>query len=435
LEDGVSGLPGYNNGVGAGYGDGAEEYDESLDEFGASPLSGGGASGSGPNGRFSMNRSHTVNGPPQILTTTNASSTGANASGPTSRERKASLPLSARTFSSPQAVAGSSHASIASLGSTGVVVPGSAQNQSQAHVGYGAEVELTTKQLLRELRDLAREVNAVDSGAIAEEITRLQVGIFLDIEPRAWLRYAFLGKRDLHASKIVAFNEISSHLGDWVVSLILCHDRPTSRSKQIEKFVEVAQKLRELNNYSGLRSFVAGINSATFSGDQTMEVFRVKCPEGEKNLRSWDILLRQAGSHRTYRLALKNTKGACIPAQEVHLQDLIKTHEANPDFSPDDPTKIHWGKFSLIGKFISTTMECQTQCRNSMQYNFEAKPGIQALLGRHLLMSDDMQKSRMAPSELDPEPESGLGPSRPLMNSGGNGRDKDLAILRKLFFW
>lgn len=99
-----------------------------------------------------------------------------------------------------------------------------------------------------------------------------------------------------------------------VVSLILCHDKARARAKQIEKFVDIAQKLRTLNNYSALRAFVAGINNATFPGDQTMEQFKTKAPDQAKNLQSWDVLLQHIRSHRAYRLALRNTKGACIPA-------------------------------------------------------------------------------------------------------------------------
>jgi hypothetical protein len=98
------------------------------------------------------------------------------------------------------------------------------------------------------------------------------------------------------------------------VSLILCHDRTRARVRQIEKFVDVAQKLRGLNNYSALRAVVAGINSSTFSGDQTMEQFKTRSPDQAKNLQSWVVLLQHIRSHRAYRLALRNTKGACIPA-------------------------------------------------------------------------------------------------------------------------
>jgi hypothetical protein len=94
--------------------------------------------------------------------------------------------------------------------------------------------------------------------------------------------------------------------------LILCHERPRNRARQVEKFVDIAMKLRQMNNYSALRAFVAGINNAT--DDHTMEAFKSKSPDHWKNLQSWDVLLQQTRAHRSYRLALRNSKGACIPA-------------------------------------------------------------------------------------------------------------------------
>jgi len=130
---------------------------------------------------------------------------------------------------------------------------------------------------------------------------------------------------------ITGFNETSNHLADWlalslpfhcvpcvahalsrVVSLILCHERPKNRARQIEKFIDIAMKLRQMNNYSALRAFVAGINNAT--DDPTMEALKSKSPDHLKNLQSWDVLLQQTRAHRSYRLALRNSKGACIPA-------------------------------------------------------------------------------------------------------------------------
>ena len=99
-----------------------------------------------------------------------------------------------------------------------------------------------------------------------------------------------------------------------VVSLILCHDRPKHRAKQIEKFVDIAQRLRGFNNYSALRAFVAGINNSTFPTDPTMEIFKARSPEQFKTFQSWDILFQAIRSHRAYRMALKSSKGACIPA-------------------------------------------------------------------------------------------------------------------------
>lgn len=99
-----------------------------------------------------------------------------------------------------------------------------------------------------------------------------------------------------------------------VLSLILCHDKPRNRARQIEKFVDVATKLRHLNNYSALRAFIAGIHGSTYPGDETMETFRTKSPDHYKILQSWELLFRPLRSHRAYRMALRNSKGGCVPA-------------------------------------------------------------------------------------------------------------------------
>lgn len=206
----------------------------------------------------------------------------------------------------------------------------------------------TPKQQLRELQRLAAEVNNTDPEELAKEITRLEAKLFLDIQVIKFMildMYRSLISRGSHdtgfttrlclAEKtkkrtpllgstmfpttwrigaLMFSRHTPTHIRIRVVSLILCHDKPRMRAKQIEKLVEVAQKLRSLNNYSALRAFVAGINNSSYPGDQTMEQFKARCPEQAKNLQSWDVLLQHIRSHRAYRLALRNTKGACIPA-------------------------------------------------------------------------------------------------------------------------
>ncbi|KAF9069038.1 ras guanine nucleotide exchange factor domain-containing protein [Rhodocollybia butyracea] len=294
-----------------------------------------------------------------------------------SRSRKSSLPLLTAKVLFPSS--GSSNGSVES-----------------------DNTDFTVKQQLRELVKLANEVNMMDPGDIAQEITRIEKRLFLEIEPRHWLHFTFVsGKKDPELNTIARFNNVSNHLADWVVSLILCHDRPRDRAKQIEKFVDVAHKLRGLNNYSALRAFVAGINNSTFAGDQTMEKFKQRSPEQAKALQSWDVLLQAIRAHRAYRLALRNTKGACIPALEVHMSDLIRAHEANDDTKSGDPTKIHWGKFNMMGRFITSTTQCQAQCRSTTDYNFPERPHIGNVLLTKYLMNDEMQKSRIAPPDND----------------------------------
>ncbi|KAF9015183.1 ras guanine nucleotide exchange factor domain-containing protein [Cyathus striatus] len=313
------------------------------------------------------------------------------------RERKASLPL-------PRSLAISS----------------TTMNGSQVE-----DVDPSPKQLIRDLLKLSQEVMTLDPEEVAQEITSLELRLFLDIKPRHWLYYTFVSGKKGENEPITAFNAVSNHLADWVVSLILCHDKPSKRARQIEKLVEIAQRLRAHNNYSALRAFVAGINNATFPGDETMEVFKNKSPEHLKNFQSWDVLLQQIRAHRAYRLALRNTKGACIPAMEVHMSDLIRAHEGNEDFNPTDPSKIHWGKFNMMGRFIGTTTQFQAQCQNTNDYNFPERKVIRELLARSV-MNVEMQKSRMMHDEDDVDYRSSVSPSN---------QPKDLASIRRLFFW
>ncbi|TFK41136.1 ras guanine nucleotide exchange factor domain-containing protein [Crucibulum laeve] len=288
------------------------------------------------------------------------------------------------------------------------------------------DTDPSPKQLIRDLVKLSQEVNLLDPEEIAQEITRMELRLFLDIKPRNWLHYTFVsGKKD-EMEPITAFNAVSNHLADWVISLILCHDRPKTRARQIEKLVEIAQRLRALNNYSALRAFVAGINNATFAGDETMEYFKTKSPEHAKNLQSWDVLLQQIRAHRAYRLALRNTKGACIPALEVHMSDLIRAHEGNEDSNSSDPSKIHWGKYNMMGRFISSTTQCQTQCTITNDYTFPDRMAIRELIVRPV-MNAEMQKSRIAHDDTDDYDHR---PAIPAPN-----QPRDVAVLRKLFFW
>jgi hypothetical protein len=113
----------------------------------------------------------------------------------------------------------------------------------------------------------------------------------------------------------------------------------------------------------------------------------------------------------------------------VHVSDLIRAHEGNDDFNSSDPSRIHWGKFNMMGRFISSTTQCQIQCRNSSDYDFPERPQVHELLFKRPVMSDQvgslyfsliytfssflkMQKSRIGATEAEIE-----------------------VPLRRLFFW
>ncbi|KAI0051683.1 ras GEF [Auriscalpium vulgare] len=335
-----------------------------------------------------------------------------SSSGPTSaRERKSSLPLTAKALVMPDVMADTTL--------------------------YTTDADPSPKQLLKDLLLMSNDLTLIPANDIAEEITRIETRLFLRIEPRHWLVHTLVsGKKDPELDSIAGFSALSNHLADWVVSLILCHDRSRNRAKQIEKLVEVADKLRSLNNYSALRAFVAGINNASYPGDPAMTMFQQKNPTLYKHLQSWDLLLQSARSHRSYRMALRNTKGACIPALEVHLSDLIRAHEGNDDFSSKDPQKIHWAKFNMIGKFIQTTTQFQAQCRSASNYSFGERRPICEMILKGLVMDPEMQRSRITPpSELEEADERDRAHLPRTTSREYPDRPRDAVNFRRLMFW
>jgi hypothetical protein len=73
------------------------------------------------------------------------------------------------------------------------------------------------------------------------------------------------------------------------------------------------------------------------------------------------------------------------------MSDLIGAHEGNQDSSPSDPTKIHWGKFNMMGRFISSTVHCQAQCKISTDYNFPVRNfSIREIFVKRPIMNDEV---------------------------------------------
>lgn len=65
---------------------------------------------------------------------------------------------------------------------------------------------------------------------------------------------------------------------------------------------------------------------------------------------------------------------------EIHTSDLMRAQEGNSDFKSDDPTKVHWAKFDMIGRFVDLLKELQAQSLERNSYNFSEYPMIGQIL-------------------------------------------------------
>ena len=142
--------------------------------------------------------------------------------------------------------------------------------------------------------------------------------------------------------------------------------------------------------------------------------------------------------------------------REIHLSDLIRAHEGNPDYHDDDPARIHWAKFNMMARFIDTIVQCQRGCRESAEY--DRFPDRQKIRELFLVQQEDvlmdyevniksclilgatsltyplqMQRTRIALPDLDYDDNVRVAPRVPSRDPN----HKDAAIFRKLlnFSW
>jgi hypothetical protein len=96
--------------------------------------------------------------------------------------------------------------------------------------------------------------------------------------------------------------------------MIIAFDRPQARARVVDKMILIAKALRQLNNYMGMKAFVAGINSVRGNDDEELtQIMAAKPNSNWKQFQSLHLLLGSARMGQAYRLALRHTVGPAIP--------------------------------------------------------------------------------------------------------------------------
>ncbi|KAL1305056.1 hypothetical protein AAFC00_001994 [Neodothiora populina] len=198
---------------------------------------------------------------------------------------------------------------------------------------------------------------------IARELTRIDWIMFSSIRPRDLIRHVSLPASQKAACKsLVHVNRMIdhfNHLRDWVANFILLREKPKHRVLMLEKLMQVARRLRDLNNYNSLGAFLAGINSAPI---HRLNATRELLPHGiQKDWMKLEILMSPTKSYSAYRLAWENSSGERIPFVPLPLRDLVGSQEGNRTFVGETDGRINWQMFEVMGEVIVGIQRAQGQ--------------------------------------------------------------------------
>jgi hypothetical protein len=185
---------------------------------------------------------------------------------------------------------------------------------------------------------------------LAREITRIDWTTYSAIRPRDYVRHV-TSSESKRASR--RFDNISvmvrqfNHLALFVSGMILLRDKPKHRARALEKFMQLAWKVRHMNNYNSLGAIVAGLNGQEITRlGQTRELVP---QEIQKQFLRLTILMGHSRSHSAYRMAWENSFTERIPFLPLLRQDLTMASTANQTFIGNN---INWKKFEIMGESI-----------------------------------------------------------------------------------
>ncbi|KAH7155311.1 ras guanine nucleotide exchange factor domain-containing protein [Dactylonectria estremocensis] len=196
---------------------------------------------------------------------------------------------------------------------------------------------------------------------VADELTRIDWIMFSSIRIRDFVRHVSLSTSQKEKCK--SLNNVNrminhfNHVAKWVANMILLRDKAKHRAQMLDKFMSIALKLRQLNNYNGLAAILAGINGTAI---HRLAQTRALVPaETQKRFARLVILMGTQKSHFAYRLAWENSPIPRIPFIPLHRRDLVSAEEGSKTFVGPDGDRINWKKFEVLGEVLLPIMKSQ----------------------------------------------------------------------------
>ncbi|KAF2965422.1 hypothetical protein GQX73_g8151 [Xylaria multiplex] len=207
---------------------------------------------------------------------------------------------------------------------------------------------------------------------IADEMTRIDWVMFSAIRIRDLVRHVSLSSEQKEKLRnvnrmIYHFN----HVATWVSNMVLMRDKAKHRAQMLEKFMHIALKLRQLNNYNGLAAVLAGINGTAIL--RLTQTRNLVSPDVQKRFARLVLLMGTQKGYFAYRLAWENSPLPRIPFIPLHRKDLVSAEEGSITFVGPQGDRLNWKKFEVLGEIILPIMKSQSTPYPNLSRHDEAR--------------------------------------------------------------
>ncbi|KAF9932637.1 hypothetical protein BGZ65_004393, partial [Modicella reniformis] len=218
----------------------------------------------------------------------------------------------------------------------------------------------------------------LDPLELARQLTIMEAGFYNKIKPIECLAKAWssedldLAAKAINIKKMI---ETSNLYSNWINEIVLSEKETRKRATIIKYLVVLAEKLRQLNNFSMLSATTAALfQSPIHRLKKTWDMVPSKTMNSLSMLQA---LTSSAKNWADYRAELHSVNPPCVPFVGVYLTDLVMIEDGNPDFLRKTDNHINFYKRVSTAEVIREIQQYQ-----SAPYCLTIVPEIQTFIRR-----------------------------------------------------
>ncbi|XP_047672246.1 RAS guanyl-releasing protein 2 isoform X2 [Tachysurus fulvidraco] len=201
----------------------------------------------------------------------------------------------------------------------------------------------------------------LDAFELAEHLTYLEYKSFCKIlfqDYHSFVRHGCTVDNPILERFIMLFNSVSQ----WIQLMVLSKPIAQQRAAVITHFVQVAQKLLQLQNFNTLMAVVGGLSNSSIS--RLKDTQNHISNDTNKIFNNLLDLVTSCGNYSQYRRRFSDCSGFRFPILGVHLKDLIAVHVALPDWTDHEKTRVNLTKTQQLYYILHELALVQTMPPN-----------------------------------------------------------------------
>eukprot|EP00127_Corallochytrium_limacisporum_P006550 Clim_evm22s230 gene=Clim_evmTU22s230 len=191
---------------------------------------------------------------------------------------------------------------------------------------------------------------------LAEQMTLIHSKAFAEIKPAEFVKQAWNSKdRHVRAPNLLKLIELFNKVTHWVCTEIVTTENLNDRVKVMQKFIELAKILRDMNSLLCCIEITAAFNMAPIF--RLKQTFKHLSSKHQKDYVALTELMDSSKNFGHYRGHLANCKGPVLPYVGLYLTDLVFIEDGNP--SEVGEQLVNFRRLQMVAGVIRKIQEYQ----------------------------------------------------------------------------